>query len=144
MRILVTLEAAEGQPERYARDGNPPAWTLYDTLPHPWPTAYGFVENTTNPADGEEWDVIIVSPCTVAAMSTIAADIVGILLREDGDHKLLAVLPDDATLGEPPDLNLIPAARRIAIAALYGARSPITGWGDRATAVALFTAPPSG
>lgn len=144
MRILVTLEAAEGHPERYALDGNPPAWRRYDTLPQPWPAAYGFVADTINPADGEEWDVIILTPCDASAMTTIVANIVGILLREDGDHKLLAVLLDDASLGEPTDLDRIPDTRRAAIAALYGARSPITGWGDRATAVALFTAPPSG
>jgi inorganic pyrophosphatase len=139
VRVRVVLEAAEGKPERYELAGDPPVWTLTDVLPVPWPAAYGFIPGTLCPGDGEAWDVIVLTPTSAPPLSSVTVDIVGVLLRADADHKLLGVLPDDATLGEPPDLGRIPAARRAAIEAMFGARSPITGWGGRDEALRLLT-----
>jgi inorganic pyrophosphatase len=138
MRVNVMLEAAEGKPQRYLFDGDPPAWRLGDVLAAPWPTAYGFIPGTNNPGDGEAWDVIVLTPNDAAAMTTVAGEIVGVLLRADADHKLLVVLPGDTSLGEPPDLARLPAERRAAIEALYGVAAPIVGWADRAAALTLL------
>ena len=57
VELTITIEAAEGGPERFeCVDGE---WRLTDTLDEPWPVSYGFIAGTLNPADGEAWDAVV-------------------------------------------------------------------------------------
>lgn len=55
------------------------------------PVAYGYLENTLNQDEGDEVDVLIFSSKNFAVGEKVAVIPIGLLMRADRDHKVLAV-----------------------------------------------------
>src|SRR6266567_8285951 len=53
--------------------------------------AYGFVNNSLNPADMLPADVFVLSNDILCVGDVVTVVVVGVRLRNDGDHKFLAV-----------------------------------------------------
>src|SRR5438270_4326161 len=66
----------------------------------PWPFHYGFLKDTYVPIDRDPLDIAIFSELQTQTGQEIPVRIIGALLVEDGDHKILAVCPDDRQFGE--------------------------------------------
>jgi inorganic pyrophosphatase len=54
------------------------------------PVHYGYIEGTLNKEEGDEIDVIVFSKHSYATGDKIEIEILGTLVREDGDHKIIA------------------------------------------------------
>lgn len=55
------------------------------------PVHYGFIENTINKVEKDNVDVIIFSNRSYKSEDKIEIEIIGMLNREDGDHKVIAI-----------------------------------------------------
>jgi inorganic pyrophosphatase len=55
------------------------------------PVCYGYIENTINEIEKDNIDVIIFSNKSYNSEDKIKIEIIGMLNREDGDHKIIAV-----------------------------------------------------
>lgn len=55
------------------------------------PVHYGYIENTVNKKEKDEVDVIIFSSKMYSTGDTLDVEIIGMLTRKDGDHKIIAV-----------------------------------------------------
>jgi inorganic pyrophosphatase len=55
------------------------------------PVHYGFIEHTLNVVDKDEVDVIVFSNNAYKTGDRCTIEIIGMLTREDGDHKVIAV-----------------------------------------------------
>lgn len=98
----------------------------------PMPVHYGCSANVVNPADGELLDVMLVSGTRPARGEHLAARVIDVLERADGDHKLLAV-PLDAR----PSLRGV----RDRIWRWYVAHEkPVTRWGGEDAALNVVRA----
>lgn len=80
-----------------------------DVVPALALVAYGCIPGTFNAADGGELDVYVLGAEGVAGGSTLTAKIIGIRLRNNGDHKLLTV-PVGHALSGLDDVGQLPAA----------------------------------
>jgi inorganic pyrophosphatase len=57
----------------------------------PLPAEYGFIPGTRNPADGDAADVLVIGCGPTFPGCSYTVRPIGLLLRTDGDHKVLAV-----------------------------------------------------
>ena len=55
------------------------------------PVAYGYIPGTLNVAEGDEVDVLVFSEQIFEIGQDVEVELIGLLRREDGDHKILAV-----------------------------------------------------
>lgn len=55
------------------------------------PVHYGYIKNTVNKKEKDEVDVIIFSSKMYSTGDTLDVEIIGMLTRKDGDHKIIAV-----------------------------------------------------
>ncbi len=60
-------------------------------FPRPLPAEYGYLPHTCNPADGEPVDVIVLGYGPTFPGCHYFVRPIGLFLRSDGDHKVLAV-----------------------------------------------------
>jgi inorganic pyrophosphatase len=93
-------------------------------------THYGCSVDIFNPADGEMLDVMLVDDAARGRGERLSARVIDVLLRSDGDHKLLAVPLD----GRP---NLDGVRERI-WSWYVEQRKPVMGWGGEDAALALI------
>lgn len=85
------------------------------------PAHYGYIENAINKEEGDEVDVIIFSsqPCNTG--DTLDVEIIGMLTRKDGDHKLIAT---DESSGVKDFEDILPEERNL-ILRYFGYKSEI-------------------
>lgn len=55
------------------------------------PVHYGYIENTVNKTEKDNIDVIIFSNKTYESKDKTDIEIIGMLTRKDGDHKVIAI-----------------------------------------------------
>ena len=55
------------------------------------PVHYGYIQNTINKEEGDEVDVLVFSSQSHNTGDIFDVEIVGMLTRKDGDHKLIAI-----------------------------------------------------
>lgn len=60
-------------------------------FPRPLPAEYGYLPGTHNPADGNPVDVLVIGYGPTFPGCRYRVRAIGLLLRADGDHKVLAV-----------------------------------------------------
>jgi 8-oxo-dGTP diphosphatase len=126
--VYAVIENPKGGVERVRYDA-----TLHDfvpggeTFPEPLPVHYGWIPRTCS-GDGGELDVLVAGEGTSAIGSVLAVRPIGALLREDGDHKVLAVRADMPSeyvavsdAGEVPDL-------KDTVDRLFRPRAALKGW----------------
>ncbi len=54
------------------------------------PIAYGYIENTINKTEKDNVDIIVFSDREYKTGEKVEVEIIGLLNREDGDHKIIA------------------------------------------------------
>jgi len=85
------------------------------------PVHYGYIESTINKEEGDEVDVIIFSSRSYKTGDTLDVEIIGLLTRQDGDHKLVAA---DESSKITDFRNILPGERDL-ILAYFGYKSEI-------------------
>jgi len=85
------------------------------------PVDYGYIEGTLNKEEGDEVDVIIFSKRTYNTGDKVEIEILGSLVRKDGDHKIIA-RDDSESVSVFKDLSVID---RKLIMEYIGYKSPI-------------------
>lgn len=101
----------------------------------PVPAHYGWVCGTWNPADGDETDVFIVDPAPRHTGEVLWARPVALLRKADGDHKVLAIVHQEAC--PVSGVKLSPVKRAIE-AAFHARGAVLAGWGGRRDAEAFL------
>jgi inorganic pyrophosphatase len=69
------------------------------------PYSYGFIPNTYNDSDQDEIDIIVISPNTHQISQQINVNPIALLVRDDGDHKVLAVEENETKIQSWQDLS---------------------------------------
>jgi 8-oxo-dGTP diphosphatase len=127
--VYVVIENPKGTVNRLvydeARHSFVPTGEIFSS---PLPIHYGWIPRTVSPGDDRELDVTVVGEGETAVGSVVAARPIGTLLREDLDHKVLAVRVDLPTAyatvteaSQRPELQSM-------IEDLFRSRAELTGW----------------
>lgn len=96
----------------------------------PLPAEYGFIPGTHNPADGDPADVLVIGYGPTFPGCSYRVRSIGLLLRADGDHKVLAV-PHTADYVSPlQDIGEVDPALLERIAAWFRPHFALLGWRD--------------
>ena len=95
------------------------------------PVCYGYIENTINDAEKDNVDVIIFSNKSYKTKDKIDVEIIGMLNREDGDHKIIAI--DNSILIK--NFNDINQKERNLILEYFGYKSKIISVDDKTAAM---------
>ena len=85
------------------------------------PIHYGYIENAINKGEGDEVDVVIFSQQPHNTGDILDVDIIGLLTRKDGDHKLVAI---DDSVGIKDFEDILPEERDL-ILKYFGYKSEI-------------------
>jgi inorganic pyrophosphatase len=138
MHLTVIIEDPAGSTVRH--HWNPDSQTWIEA-PHthssqPWPANYGYILDTRNPADDDELDILVLSTDPLETGSTVNVRGVGLLLRPDGDDKVIGVLIDDPLLGQITRFQEIPVEQIQAIEDWFAAWSQLGQWRDEVAAQA--------
>jgi len=88
------------------------------------PEAYGFLEGIMNKTEGDEVDVVVFSEREYKLEDKLHVFPIGVIIRSDGDHKVLAV--DDGLRGKISDLQDMPGERMRSVSDFFGAVHPIS------------------
>ncbi len=91
------------------------------------PVCYGYLENKINEIEKDNVDVIIFSNKPYKTKDRIDVEVIGMLSREDGDHKVLAI--DNSTLIK--DFSEINQRERDLILEYFGYKSKIISVDNR-------------
>ncbi len=96
----------------------------------PMPAEYGYLPGTRNPADGEPVDVLVVGYGPSFPGCRYQVRPIGLLLRGDGDHKVLAVPHTAEYLSPLCDIGEVAAELLEAIEAWFRPYFELLGWRD--------------
>jgi inorganic pyrophosphatase len=132
MEINVIIEDPRGSTVRHFWDAEQEVW-VEKPHPHsetPWPASYGYIPGTWNDADEDELDVLVISTDPIETGSQVQVRAVGLLLRPDGDDKVLAILVDDPIFGGVNRFQNIPAEQIQMIEAWFAEWSQVGQWRD--------------
>ncbi len=134
------IEDPKGSTERHVWDEATAQWTAYQFLhtSEPWPAHYGYIPGTRNPADGDALDVLLLSSASLRTGDTIAARAVGVLLRPDGDHKILSIALDDPNLVHVSRFSEVPSGELRSIESWFRTWSNPPEWDDEVRARAMI------
>lgn len=111
MDIDVIIEDPRGSTVRHFWDENQEQW-VEKPHPHsqtPWPANYGYISGTWNDVDDDELDALVISTDPIETGSQIQARAIGVLMRPDGDDKILAIPVDDPIFGQVQRFEDVPA-----------------------------------
>jgi 8-oxo-dGTP diphosphatase len=141
MLIFAIVENPRGTRERIVYDAD-----RHDFAPNgdlfagPLPFHYGWMPRTVSPGDGSELDVAVLGEGEAVVGSALAVRPIGALLREDGDHKIVAIRADLPSayatvvdVRERPDLQE-------PIEAAFRTRGAVRGWASASEARGLILA----
>jgi inorganic pyrophosphatase len=136
MHLNVMIEDPAGSTVRHHWNVETGTWI---EEPHPqsnspWPANYGYILDTRNPADDDELDILVLSTDPLQTGQRVEVRAVGVLLRPDGDDKVLGVLLDDPLLGHVTRFQDVPAERVQAIDTWFSEWSQIGQWRDEVAA----------
>jgi len=98
MNYIAVIEMGKGETRRihlkYDGSGFIDLGPIKDQIPVNegiMPINYGYLENTLNPIEKDDVDVVIFSNKLYKTGDKVEVEIIGMFNREDGDHKVLAV-----------------------------------------------------
>lgn len=98
------------------------------------PIHYGYIENTTNEIEKDNVDVIVFSNNNYNSEDKVEIEIIGMLNREDGDHKVIAV---DSSL-KIQSFDEIADDERSLILAYFGYKSAVISIDDKSKTIAYL------
>ena len=136
MEYRVVIEDPRGSTVRHHWDEESQIW-VEKPHPHtssPWPVNYGYLPDTWNPADQDALDVLVISTDPLETGSQVDVRVVGLLLRLDGDDKVLGILTSDPIFGGIARFQDVPAEQIQAIDDWFAEWSQIGQWRDEAGA----------
>lgn len=142
MIVEAVIEDPRGATRRHVRDRQTGEW-IEKRHPHavsPWPANYGFLAGTYNAADGDELDVLVLSTSRLATGTVVPVRPVGVLLRPDGDHKIIAVLLGDPAYQDIRWLGEVPPGDIMGIDAWFAEWTTVKGYRDAGSAEELIAA----
>lgn len=96
----------------------------------PLPAEYGFIPGTLNPADGDPVDVLVIGGGPTFPGCRYRIRPVGLLLRRDGDHKVLAVPHTEEYVSPIRDIAEIAPEVLREIADWFRPYFELLGWRD--------------
>jgi inorganic pyrophosphatase len=132
MEIQIVVEDPRGSTLRHFWDEGEERW-IEKPHPHsqtPWPANYGYIIGTWNDVDEDELDALIISTDPIETGASISARAVGLLLRPDGDDKILTVPIDDPIFGAVERFDQVPAEQIQSIDDWFAEWSQIGQWRD--------------
>src|SRR3989344_622119 len=98
MQIKAIIEIPKGSDRRihmsYDKNGFKDYGSIKEKIPvndGVMPVCYGYIENAINKTEKDNVDVIIFSNKQYRTGDKIEVEVVGMLNREDGDHKIIAI-----------------------------------------------------
>ena len=94
--VRAVVELPRGVRVGWRFDPSRGTFSIEEHYARPVPIDYGWIAGTHNPADGEHLDVMIATGRTLDVGHVVRVVPLGVLRREDGDHKIMA-----AVAGEP-------------------------------------------
>jgi inorganic pyrophosphatase len=129
MTYIATIEIPKGSDRRihlsYDKSGFIDLGPIKEQIPVNegiMPVHYGYIENTLNVGEGDEVDVLVFSQKTYKTGDKVKVEILGMFVREDGDHKIVA--RDDSE--ENSVFEKLSETNRKLIMDYFGYKSPIT------------------
>lgn len=136
-QVYAIVEQAYGVKERTTWDRT--SHTFIKTgliLEQSMPVPYGWIPQTRNPSDGDALDVLIVTEkhLHMPQGAYLPVRPVGVLLRRDQDHKILAVDTEDARFGLTHAHTELPSDLLVQIEDWFKPFFVLDGWGDAAAA----------
>ncbi|MGC8874990.1 MAG: inorganic diphosphatase [Chloroflexia bacterium] len=96
----------------------------------PLPMEYGYIPGTLNPADGQPADVMVIGWGPTFPGCRYQVRPIGLLLRADGDHKVLAVPHTDEYVSPICDVHEVDGERLRRIESWFAPNFAILGWRD--------------
>jgi inorganic pyrophosphatase len=128
MKYIAIIEMPRGTNRRihlaYDKSGFVDLGPIVDQVPvneGVMPVHYGYIEGTKNETEGDEVDVIVFSKNSYKTGDRVEVEILGSLVRKDGDHKIIA---HDSSESNLVFKNLSEAEQKI-IVDFMGYKSPI-------------------
>ncbi len=97
--VLVSIEDPKGSTTHVELDEATQQYKVMHKFPIPWPFHYGYIKNTYVPIDGDPLDVAVFGDFQTSIGQDIQIQVIGALYVQDGDHKVVAVYPDDIQFG---------------------------------------------
>jgi inorganic pyrophosphatase len=134
--VEAVIEDPRGSTTRHHFDTDRRVWV---EAPHPhsstpWPASYGYLPGTFNPADDDALDTLVLATNPLRTGTRLAIRPVGLLIRPDGDHKILAVAAGDPTYGNIMRLETVPPQDIERIEAWFAEWSRVGHWRDERAA----------
>jgi len=99
-------------------------------FPRPLPAEYGHLPGTYNPADGHPVDVLVIGYGPTFPGCRYRVRAIGLLLRADGDHKVLAVPHTEEYVSPLRDLSEVSPEVLSELESCFGLHFPLLGWRD--------------
>lgn len=110
--VEIVIEWSPGAPDRFEWFEATDSIGQVSASKSPPPEPYGCVPGALSPGDGELLDVFLLDRGPRTPGQRVRARLIGVLIRSDGDHKLLAV---DPATSQTLDIAELPAERIEAI-----------------------------
>ncbi len=142
MTYIAVIEIPKGDDRRrhlsFAKDGFVDLGPIKDVISindGVMPVHYGYIENTKNAAEGDEVDVLILSKKQFGVGNKVNIFPIALLLRDDGDDKIIAVDDEHSPLKAWED---VPEKDRALILEFFGYNHKIVEIEDADTAEAYL------
>lgn len=110
--LSVTIEDPKGSTTHVEFDEVTRVYEVVHKFLIPWPFHYGFIKNTYVPVDGDPLDIAVFGDFQTCEGQDIEVRVIGALLVQDGDHKVVAVYPSDAQFGNCLEYADLPESLR--------------------------------
>ena len=111
--VLATIEDPRGSKKHVEFDKVTQQYKTVQEFLIPWPFHYGFIKNTYVPVDGDPLDIAVFGDFQTCEGQNIQVRVIGALLVQDGDHKVVAIDPSDRQFGSCAEYNDLPESLRI-------------------------------
>lgn len=123
------IENPLGSTRRCSEDPSQ-GWVEHGPSFDPLPMEYGYIPGTVNPADGQAVDVLVIGwgPTFPGCRYRVRA--IGLLLRADGDHKVLAVPHTGAYVSPLRDVSEVDPELLRQLEAWFAPHFAVLGWRD--------------
>ena len=111
--VLASIEDPKGSMTHVELDEATQQYKVRHYFPIPWPFHYGFIKDTYVPVDQDPLDVAIFGDFQASPGQDIQIRVIGALLVRDGDHKVIAVYPEDTLFGRFVEYTDLPENLRL-------------------------------
>ncbi len=134
-QVYAIVEQVEGSTERTVWDETRREFVKTGlVMSRPLPAPYGWIPQTHSQGDHDPLDVLILSETQLAQGDFLVVRPIGVLLRRDADHKVLAVDIKDTRFGSLAEYHELPGEFLTKIEDWFRPYFELDGWADAAGA----------